>query len=88
MKPSGVTCEGQGARSVPAGGPTPPPAREARPPGPVTEPDPRLPAKGSEVRATRCPVHGIAYDSEREICPECAEASRRTDTTCVASMTP
>ncbi len=22
---------------------------------------------------TRCPLHGIAYDEEREVCPECAE---------------
>ncbi len=22
----------------------------------------------------RCPIHGIAYDEEREICPECAKS--------------
>jgi hypothetical protein len=77
MKPAGVTCEGQGARSVPAGGLTSAGHEGAPPAGPVTEPDPRLPAKGSEVRATRCPVHGIAYDSEREICPECAKGPPR-----------
>lgn len=56
-----------------------PPAgdRGACPPCPVTEPDPEVPAKGSEVRVTRCPVHGIAYDSERELCPECAKGPPR-----------
>jgi hypothetical protein len=39
----------------------------------VTEPEPAFPAKGSEVRIVRCVLHGIAYDSEREVCPECAK---------------
>jgi hypothetical protein len=52
---------------VPAGGLTLPAG--ACPTCPVTEPDPDAPAKGSEVRVTRCPVHGIAYDSERELVP-------------------
>jgi uncharacterized membrane protein len=30
------------------------------------------PAKGSEVRLTRCEIHGIAFDAEREQCPDCA----------------
>ena len=41
---------------------------------PVTGPDPAQPAKGAEVRMERCAMHGIAYDSEREVCPECAKA--------------
>jgi hypothetical protein len=82
MERSGVTCEGRGARSVPAGGLGPPAGHgDARPPGPVVEPDPRLPTKGSEVRVTRCPVHGIAYDGEREICPECAKGEARGEAT-------
>jgi len=39
----------------------------------VTTPKPAQQAKGSEVRMVRCPGHGIAYDSEREQCPECAK---------------
>jgi hypothetical protein len=39
----------------------------------VTEPEPAFPAKGSEVRIVRCVLHGIAYDSEREVCPECVK---------------
>jgi hypothetical protein len=26
------------------------------------------------VRIVRCPVHDVAYDEEREVCPECAKA--------------
>jgi putative protease len=26
------------------------------------------------VRIVRCPVHGVAYDEEREVCPECVKA--------------
>jgi hypothetical protein len=26
------------------------------------------------VRIVRCPIHGVAYDEEREVCPECAKA--------------
>jgi hypothetical protein len=40
---------------------------------PVTDPDPAEPVKGSEMRVVRCPIHGIAYDTERETCPECAK---------------
>jgi hypothetical protein len=54
-------------------------ARAAEPgassPGPVTGPGPRQPAKGSEVRMVRCAAHGIAYDSEREVCPARARGS-------------
>jgi hypothetical protein len=39
----------------------------------VSEPDPAVPVKGSEVRIVRCVLHGIAYDSEREVCPGCAK---------------
>lgn len=42
-------------------------------PCPVTDPDPREAAKGSEVRIVRCVIHGIAFDTEREACPECAK---------------
>lgn len=27
------------------------------------------------VPVVRCPIHGIAYDSELEICPDCARTS-------------
>jgi hypothetical protein len=77
---SGVTSEGRGARSVPAGGSTLPAGGDACPTCPVTEPDPRQPSKGSKTRVTRCPLHGIAYDSEREICPECAKEPARVGT--------
>jgi hypothetical protein len=54
-------------------------ARAAEPgassPGPVTGPGRRQPAKGSEVRMVRCAAHGIAYDSEREVCPERAKGA-------------
>lgn len=39
--------------------------------------------EASDATATReltivtCPLHGIAYDAERELCPECAKAPRR-----------
>jgi hypothetical protein len=45
----------------------------ARPP--VTAPTPDQPAKGSEVRIVRCTTHGVAYDSEREACPECVKGT-------------
>ena len=41
----------------------------------ATEPDPAVSVKGSEVRIVRCVLHGVAYDSERETCPECAAGS-------------
>ena len=59
---------------MPAAGSTPPAAEpDGSSKGPVTGPGPQQPAKGSEVRVMRCPIHGIAYDSEREVCPECAK---------------
>jgi len=27
------------------------------------------------VPVVRCPIHGIAYDTELEICPDCARTS-------------
>ena len=78
---SGVTTDGMAARSMPAAD-SPPPATESEgsSPGPVTGPGPRQPVKGSEVRVMRCAVHGIAYDGEREVCPECAKgATPRTE---------
>jgi hypothetical protein len=27
------------------------------------------------VPVVRCPIHGIAYDTELEICPDCARSS-------------
>ena len=35
------------------------------------EPSGQVPVNG--VPLVRCTVHGIAYDSEREVCPECAK---------------
>ena len=71
---SGVTIDDKGARSMPATGLTPPAAESDSPSkGPVTGLGPQQPAKGSEVRVMRCPIHGVAYDSEREVCPECAK---------------
>ena len=25
-------------------------------------------------RVTRCPIHGVAYDADLEMCPECAKS--------------
>ncbi len=44
------------------------PAREA---GQTPAPPPALPI-------VRCPIHGIAYDDEREQCPECAKGTGPT----------
>ena len=44
-------------------------------PGPVTGPGPRQPARGIRGPVMRCASHGIAYDSEREVCPERARGS-------------
>jgi hypothetical protein len=73
--PGEVTTEDRAARSMPTGGVAPPVGGggESRPAGSETGPDPQTPAKGSEVRMIRCAAHGIAYDSEREVCPECAK---------------
>ena len=30
------------------------------------------PSENPRVNVVRCPIHGIAYDEERETCPECA----------------
>jgi hypothetical protein len=49
--------------------------RTIGPPGPEAASRPGHPAKGSEVRIARCTAHGIAYDSEREVCPECAKGA-------------
>jgi hypothetical protein len=35
--------------------------------------------KGGTVPVVRCPIHGIAYDIELEICPECAKTQAATD---------
>ena len=32
----------------------------------------------SPVPVVRCPIHGIAYDTELEICPDCAKAQSAT----------
>lgn len=67
---------------MPTGSVTPPPGDGRVCRGcPVTEPDPEVPVKGSEVRVTRCPIHGVAYDSERELCPECAKGDLREEAT-------
>ena len=55
--------------------------RDGVPDVPRDDPHAGQPAKGSEVRVVRCKTHGIAYDSEREVCPECAKGAlpeRRT----------
>jgi hypothetical protein len=34
-----------------------------------------MPARpGVRARIARCPIHGIAFDSELEACPDCAKA--------------
>src|SRR5262245_38258150 len=33
----------------------------------------RTATSASELPMTRCQIHGIAYDAEREVCPECAK---------------
>jgi putative protease len=35
--------------------------------------DPGPPTRGG-VGIVRCPIHDIAYDEEREVCPECTKA--------------
>jgi hypothetical protein len=73
---SGVTIDARGARSMPVEDVTAAGEDAACSPCPVTTPKPAQQAKGSEVRMVRCPAHGIAYDSEREQCPECAKGGR------------
>ena len=59
---------------MPAGGVMPSAGeRTTYPPCPVTTTAACQSVKGSEVRMVRCTAHGIAYDSEREVCPECAK---------------
>lgn len=31
-----------------------------------------------ELTIATCPLHGIAHDAERELCPECAKSPRRS----------
>lgn len=72
----GVTTEDRAARSMPAGGVTSHVGGGGFCPAcPVTEPDPGTPTKGSEVGMIRCAAHGTAYDTEREVCPECAKGA-------------
>lgn len=36
----------------------------------------RLSGRGpTAVPVVRCPIHGIAYDTELEVCPDCARTS-------------
>jgi hypothetical protein len=51
----------------------PPPLHGVLGPGPDLGGGTSALAKASEVLMTRCPIHGIAYDVEREVCPECAK---------------
>lgn len=67
-----ITIDGAGARSVPAAS-SPPVDDMPCPSFPVITRPPEQCAKGSETRVVRCSIHGIAFDSEREICPECAK---------------
>jgi hypothetical protein len=34
----------------------------------------REPAAGRGPAIVQCPMHGIAYDTDKEACPECAKA--------------
>ncbi len=68
----GITIDGAGARSVPAAS-TLPEDDMPCPTCPVIPRPPEQRTKGSETRMIRCSIHGIAFDSEREICPECAK---------------
>ena len=38
--------------------------------------------RAASVPVVRCPIHGIAYDIELEMCPECSktQATRQPDT--------
>jgi hypothetical protein len=38
------------------------------------KPSRREPAAGRGPAIVQCPMHGIAYDPEKEACPECAKA--------------
>jgi len=38
------------------------------------------PADDGGPTIVRCPIHGIAYDVEREECPECAKGSGKGGT--------
>lgn len=29
--------------------------------------------RSSPLPVTRCPIHGVAYDAELEVCPDCAK---------------
>jgi hypothetical protein len=37
-------------------------------------PRPEPTRAGGRFRIVQCPMHGIAYDTELETCPECAKA--------------
>jgi hypothetical protein len=43
--------------------------RRTRPAAPPGDPRP-----GVRSRIVQCPIHGVAYDAELEICPACATA--------------
>ncbi len=34
----------------------------------------------------RCPIHGIAYDAEKEVCPECAKAKPKPPSVALQSV--
>jgi hypothetical protein len=71
----GVTNESPGARSMPENEHTHPDGARC-PTCPVIPRPSDQAAKGSETRVVRCPIHGIAFDGEREVCPECAKPAR------------
>ena len=35
--------------------------------------------RGDAPFITRCPIHGIAYDVDLEVCPECAKVPRAVE---------
>lgn len=38
----------------------------------------RVPSEPGGLTIVRCPLHGIAHDAEREMCPSCAKTRRPT----------
>ncbi|HSE04202.1 MAG TPA: hypothetical protein VLK35_08650 [Methylomirabilota bacterium] len=35
--------------------------------------------RAAPIPMARCPIHGIAYDAELEICPDCAKTAAAGD---------
>jgi hypothetical protein len=45
----------------------------------------REPAAGRGPAIVQCPMHGIAYDTDKEVCPECAKAKPKTPSVALKS---